>query len=299
MGVGIGAVKLYLELRERGVFKNIKSVVEMGSQELHLTEKCFKELMDSAGISDYKKEEISDLSNYPGYPRVSAKALYKILGVNNYSCIDLNGDHNAIQHDLNSPFQDKDFYNQYDLVTDHGTNEHAFNIAETYRTMHRLCKEQGYMIIMQNVCNGNGYYLFDSSFFEGIAAANNYRILFSSYVVTINDSKYMYQQLHIPLSRELLGVLDLFRTQSICICYVLQKQSSGDFKFPYQGNYLSQREGNKGYKLQFLPQPPSYSYVPAYGDWRENISTKVLARLLFQRLPGTLKNVFKKIKGKR
>ena len=36
MGLGTASIKLYLELYQRGVFKNSESVIEMGSQELHL-----------------------------------------------------------------------------------------------------------------------------------------------------------------------------------------------------------------------------------------------------------------------
>ena len=80
-----------------------------------------------------------------------------------------------------------------------------FNIAEAFRTMHRLCKPGGIIVIMQAVYGGNGYYNFDLSFFEGMAAANNYRILFSLYTVFTLASKGG-KQFHIPMSRDLINV---------------------------------------------------------------------------------------------
>ena len=144
MGLGSGAVKLYLELWQRGLFKNIHSVVEMGSQEIHLTKEHFEELIHSAGMNNYKEVDFQELVNWPGYPRVSSKPFYEMLGIEKYSCIDMNAYHEAILLDLNQPLEDKSLYGKFDLVTDHGTNEHVFNVAETYRTMHRLAKPDVY-----------------------------------------------------------------------------------------------------------------------------------------------------------
>ena len=258
MGLGPAAIKLYLELWQRGWFKGVHGVVDMGSQELCLTRFDFEEFIQAAGACNYRRENFPCLDNYPKRPLCSAKPFYEMLGAEKYSCIDLNGEHGAIQHDLNFPLTDSSLKGVFDLVTDHGCNEHAFNIAETYRTMHFLCKKDGLIVIMQSVYRGNGYYNFDVSFFEGLAAANNYSILFASYVVAPNGTN---EQYHVPCSRELLNVLDWSKS-NIYISYVFQKQTDSDFRFPYQGRYLSDIQGHDGYRLQFLPDPPSRSYVP-------------------------------------
>lgn len=289
MGLGSAAVKLYLELWQRGFFKNIKSAIDIGSQELHLTKENFEELVRLSGILGYKEEKFRDLAHWPGYPRVSAKVFYEMLGIQNYASLDLNGDYGAIKHDLNFPLDDHSLYGRYDLVTDHGANEHAFNIAEAYRTLHRLCSLEGFIVIAQSVYKGNGYYLFDSSFFQGLAAANNYRILFSSYTVAIKDNQYLSLQFHLPVSRELLETLDWSKIESIGICYVFQKQSDADFHYPYQGEYLQQINHNFGYRLQFLTDPPSYSYVPVYKEDLSNLGTKTLLNVLLRRIPQILR----------
>jgi len=293
MGLASGAIKLYLELWQQGVFKNIKSVIEMGSQEIHVSDEHFEELINAAGITDYNNGEFASLKRFnkgPAGAGLSAKAFYKLLGAQEYSSIDLNGEQGSIRHDLNLPLEDARYYNKYDLVTDLGCNEHIFNIAEAYRTMHRLCKVNGYIVIDQTVFIGNGFYRYDSSFFELLAAANNYRVLYSSYTVTLKSDKYGYQQFHIPLSRELLLTIDWAKVQTIGICYVLQKLSAADFKYPYQGVYLQESQKNAGYKLRFYPEGRGFSYVPVY---LQMVRTKELLQVIRKRLPKIFKKILK------
>lgn len=282
MGLGPCAVNLYLELWQRGIFRNIKSVIEMGSQEIHMKSARFEELLKNAGIDTYRPEKFPNLANWPGQPRTSSKPFFELLGVEKYTSLDLNGELGSVNHDLNFPFENKKQWGIYDLVTDHGTNEHAFNVAESYRTMHNLCKQNGYIIISQAVFGGNGYFHFDLAFFEGLAAANKYKILFSSFEVTDPSGE---NQHHIPLSRELLKMMDFSKVGMVGITYVFQKLTNEDFKVPYQGNFLSQMQKNSGYQLQFLPHPPSRTYVPNYTATDLNsYSAKTLVKALAKKV---------------
>ena len=76
--------------------------------------------------------------NWPSHPRESTKSFWKMLGFSKTDCCDVNNMHELIYIDLNNPLNDQNLKNQYDLVTDFGNNEHPFNTAEAYRTMHRL-----------------------------------------------------------------------------------------------------------------------------------------------------------------
>jgi hypothetical protein len=180
--------------------------------------------------------------------------------------MDINADYGAIVHDLNKPFEDKSKFNKFDIVTDHGSCEHVFNIAECYRTMHNLAKPGSYIIIAQAVWKGNGYFKFDESFFEGIAAANNYKIIFNSYVLsskdkTINGSDH---QFHIPRNRELFNVLDFSKLDDLNIYGVLQKTKEDKFKIPYQ-NKLMREVYNipGGFNRAYLKESMGYTYIPA------------------------------------
>ena len=263
MGLGIAAVQNTLELSKLGLLEGINKIVEMGSQELHLTALDLEEMIKMAGLNNFQKNKFPDIDNWPNSPRCSAKSFYQFLGIKEYVSIDMNKEHGSISLDFNLPLEDTSLYSQFDLVTDHGACEHAFNIAETYRTMHRLCKPKGLIVIAQELWGGNGYFLYDESFFDGIAAANNYKIIFNSYVITTksktpNGSD---NQFHIPLNRDLLKTIDLSKT-SIGVYVVLQKQDKSDFKFPYQGQYLAKKQGHFGFNRIYHQNPLSSSFLP-------------------------------------
>ena len=285
MGLGIAAIKLNLELWQRGYLENLNSVIEMGSQELHIQLDALEKLVQVANVPDYRSEVFKNLADYPRGGRCPAKPFYKMLGIEHYSSIDIGGEFEAMPHDLNFPLEDSRLYDSFDLVTDYGTCEHVFNTAEAYRTMHRLLKKQGLMVVMQGVYRGNGYHYYDLSFFEGIAAANDYKVLFSSYVVFPKTHQ---DQYHVPLSLELLDVLDWAKVQRIGICYVMQKQQdSSEFHYPNQ--FLPHGEGIQGYSLQFLPVPPARVYLPL-SRTLETTSAKAVLRHLAGRVP-LLKNI--------
>ena len=263
MGLGIAAVQNTLELSKLGLLEGTNKIVEMGSQELHLTALDLEEMIKMAGLNNFQKNKFPDIDNWPNSPRCSAKSFYQFLGIKEYVSIDMNKEHGSISLDFNLPLEDTSLYSQFDLVTDHGACEHAFNIAETYRTMHRLCKPNGLIVIAQSLWGGNGYFLYDESFFDGIAAANNYKIIFNSYVIatgskTPNGSD---NQFHIPLNRDLLKTIDLSKT-SIGVYVVLQKQDKSDFKFPYQGQYLAKKQGHFGFNRIYHQNPLSSSFLP-------------------------------------
>src|SRR3989338_675729 len=294
MGLGIAAVQLNLELWQRGLFKDIQSVMDIGAQELHLKRQDFEDLLHCAKVTDEERNLFAGTRAWPA----SAEAFYKILGARDYSCIDLNGRYGAVVLDLNYPLKDKALYHKYDLVADHGSCEHAFNVAEAYRSMHWMCKPQGVITIVQALWRGNGYYLFDRPFFEGIAAANNYKTIFSSYIVTLAalTPAGRITQFHIPLSQNILDCIDLSKVNSIEICYVFQKHSDADFRFPYQPDYLSllkQTNGNFGMQHSFGHPSSSRAGTPVYEPVLECIKTKVLLRHISQRLFGRAKRMLR------
>ena len=286
MGLGTAAVQNTLELWQQGLLKNANKVAEMGSQELHLKTADFEDMVKMAGLNNYEKKNFPNLDNWPKLPRCSSRSLYKMLGISEYYSFDINEELGAISHDYNLPFEDTTFYSQFDIVTDHGSCEHAFNIAESYRTMHRLCKPGGLIVIAQALWGGNGYFQYDKYFFEGIAAANNYKILFNSYTIstgtkTSNGSDH---EFHIPMNKDLLTAIDLNRVSMIGVYAVLQKQTDADFQLPYQGQYLSDQQGHSGFNRLFHQDPPGYSYIPVFDSDGKNLSGRMLLKTLVKKI---------------
>ena len=265
MGLGIANIQNIIEMYSSGYFKNSKSILEIGSQELHCSKGDIKELFKQANLDSEQVDNFKDIDNLPNRrPAASAKPFYDALGLTEYSCIDLNEDHGAIGHDLNKPFLDKSKFNKFDVVTDFGSCEHVFNIAEAYKTMHKLLKPEGYFIVTQAVLKGNGYFLFDNSFFAGFAAANNYKIISSSYIVStkVRTENQSYLDFLIPLSRDLFDVLDYSKLTNVSIYVVLQKQEDKEFKMPYQHSLMTLNYNFAGYNRMYHQDPIGYSFLP-------------------------------------
>ena len=268
MALGIAAAQNTLELYDLGYLKNSKSIIEIGSQEIQMHKEDLKQLFDNAGLKSDLIDKYPNMNNWPIRPFCPSKYFYESLGIKEYQSIDINGDHGAIVHDLNKPFEDKSKFNKFDIVTDQGSCEHVFDIAECYRTMHNLAKPGGYIIIAQAVWKGNGYFKFDDSFFEGIAAANSYKVIYNSYILTsknktksINGSDY---EFHIPRHRELFNILDFSKLDQLNIYGVLQKTKEDEFKFPYQGKFMKQKYSiPKGFNRLYFKEPMGYTYIPS------------------------------------
>tara|TARA_B100000700_G_C14872554_1_gene774106 strand:+ start:87 stop:1028 length:942 start_codon:yes stop_codon:yes gene_type:complete len=308
MGLSLANIQNILELKNLGYFKNSNSVIEIGSQELHINMLDLKELFEIAGLDKNLIDTFPNVKNWPFSPRCSSKHLYKALGINNYESIDINGEHEALVHDLNKPFEDKSKFNKFDIVTDFGSCEHVFNIAECYKTMHKLTKPGGYLIIAQATIKGNGFFTFDESFYEGIAAANGYKIIYSSYYIktgnkTKNGSWY---EFHIPRNEELLNVLDYGKLRpkdsrstydsGISIYGVFQKINDDEFKMPYQGGIHNKDVYSMaGFNRGYLKQTMDYLYIPSAKMTVEDASLVVILKSLLKWFKKKTRTIIRKL----
>jgi len=291
MALGPAAVQVTLELHNLGYFKKSSSVIEIGSQELHLKNNDLKEFFDYAGLQSNLVDVYPNIDNYPNQPRCTSKYFYQSLGFKEYECIDINTKHNAIKHDLNKPFKDESKFNKFDLVTDFGACEHVFNIAECYTTMHNLTKPGGYIFIAQGVLNSNGYFLFDSPFIEGMAMANNYKIIYNCYCISTRTENGTSRQFNIPMSKTLFNVINFGKVKSVSVYAVLQKQNEDKFIMPslenqFQPNMGRMKEGhyNFGFNRMYFKDPLGYSIIPSPKLTIEETPFKLLVKEFFRRL---------------
>ncbi len=287
MGISSAEIQLLLELRHLGMFKNYSSVLEIGSQELHITKNNLSEMFLQAGLDIDLVDKIQDLENWPNHPRASSKSLYSFLGINNYKSVDLNEELGSIPIDLNIEFNDESLFGKFDLITDFGSCEHVFNVAEAYKTIHKLLKKNGLLIITQAVFKGNGYFHFDRSFLEGISAANNYKVIYSSYVTGVpsRQNSKDYQQFRIPLNDDLVSSLK--NIQNLSIMMVMQKTSNEEFKIPYQGTLYNERYNTFGFNKIYHKNDFSESYIPKYSI--DNIPFRKLVKEIFKRIKTRLR----------
>jgi SAM-dependent methyltransferase len=162
-----------------------------------------------------------------------AKLIYKaIFEPQQIISIDMHGE-NALKHDLNQPIS---FTNDpVDVVYNHGTAEHVFNIAQVFATMHDACAVGG-LLIHESPFTGwvdHGFYCLQPTLFWDLAVANHYKIEF---IATEHLSSRTWHQLK---SREELLLLK-HRDQladNLMLFVVMRKTVDAPFVVPMQGIY--------------------------------------------------------------
>tara|TARA_A100001388_G_scaffold194862_1_gene146950 strand:+ start:77 stop:949 length:873 start_codon:yes stop_codon:yes gene_type:complete len=289
MGLGISALRSALEFSEKGFFDDKESVIDMGSQEIHIKKEDFIEITNSFNYApNWDNFPCTYKDIWPGFPRDSSSNFWKMLKFKKVDCCDINNEHDSIYIDLNKPLEDKNLFMKYDLVTDFGNNEHPFNTAEAYRTMHRLCKEKGLIWINQALFGGNGFYNFDISFFESIAAVNKYDILSSYFTLDTKDG----DQPRLPLSMGLLELLDRNKIQCLGVSYLFKKNFEKDFIMPVQN--LGDLKSQCLYKASLIPETThlGINQTRAYIPSKAEVGAKQAFSIILNKIK---QKIFKKI----
>ena len=285
MAYNLLITKKIIEYWKNNKFSNINSSIDLGDQDLNLNFNEIKELFDENGIK-FDNEKFQRLTKFPSRPRVPSSTLWLTLGLKNSDRIDLHklhrdpsntSDGKVFEIDLNNSLALKELKNNYDLVTDFGNNEHVFNIAEAFTTTHDLCKQNGLIWIVQNLHGGNGLYNFDLSYFELVAAANEYVIEDSFMIV-----KSLETQDIIPIDANVFKKYDLNSVLEIRVSYLFRKNNSNKFKFPYQGigdsvshdKFYELNDNSKNYDLKRF-------YIPRRIG---QIRTKILIKEIINRI---------------
>lgn len=283
MAISKQLIEYFCNLKFKGKINELKTVIDMGDQDISGDVNYFKEVFKKYNIK-FNPEEYEAAKKYPQRPRVSSSTFWKTLNFNVTHRLDIaalprdnkNEDLNFLKVDLNFPIEQQIKLNKYDLVTDFGNNEHPFNVIEAYKSMHKLTKKNGYIFISQNYFKGNGYFNFEPSFFESMAAVNKYKIL-NNFFILYNDRK----DLFIPLDIKILDIINTSKVESITINYLFQKTNDEEFKFPYQ-DFGSEFEIKEYYDqiYDYNEYPISRSYLPTKVD---NIGGTVLIKELLKR----------------
>jgi CBS domain-containing protein len=166
LGYTISILNILGELKMHGEMSDVSSVVDLGSQEL----------LGQDIVSEY----IEKITGQSHLTLNTPRKMYSALGINEYDCIDANGEHDSYVFDLNKNLRTEyDFLKKYSLVTNLGVAEHCFNQYEFFKNVHELCLPGG---IMFHIYPAKGYinqcmFLCDPRLFIDLAIANNYDIL--------------------------------------------------------------------------------------------------------------------------
>jgi hypothetical protein len=105
--------------------------------------------------------------------------LYKMAGFE-YVSFDVAEAPFVHKFDLNTDAVPEAFRSRFDLVLNFGTSEHVINQYNVLQTIHDLMKVNGlmYSMFLINGFGDHGLIRYSTKFVSGLAAANNYEILF-------------------------------------------------------------------------------------------------------------------------
>lgn len=154
--------------------------------------------------------------------------------------VDGHGTATALRYNLNQPF---DLGERFDVVINHGTAEHVFNIAQVFATMHQHCELGGWMIHDAPFMGwvDHGFYCLQPTLFFDVALTNCYEI----HTVAVHECKS--ETVHYVESRE--HIAKLVNAGKIpnnsMLFVVLRKRVDLLFQFPMQG-YYAQRLSEAG-----------------------------------------------------
>ena len=158
-----------------------------------------------------------------------AKAAYaSIFAPSRIVSIDYNGSPNALRHDLNQPLPD---LGEFDVVINHGTAEHVFNIAQVFASMHAACAVDGWLI-HESPFTGwidHGFYCLQPTLFYDLARANCYEIA-GVWIEEIRSQTII--DVH---GRDHIAALNIPNNAMLFVA--LRKRIADPFRLPHQGYY--------------------------------------------------------------
>lgn len=148
--------------------------------------------------------------------------------------IDPSGDEEAINHDLNLPL---DLGSKFDLIINHGTAEHIFNISNVFRVMHDHAAV-GAVMIHESPFTGwidHGFYSLQPTLFYDVASANNYQIdlLAAEDLKTFESFRIESREHACRLNRQ--GAFN----RSLTLFCAYKKLFDNPFRIPMQGVYTN------------------------------------------------------------
>ncbi len=241
MGIGRPTLEIFSSLYKKGFFDRINSVIELGSEELHINaKKDIEVFLRSIGIKNID-EEIKRAYAFKRtirhrilFPcRFPAKILYEWLGIKEYESIDANGEFGAHAFDLNKDLRKEyNYRKKFDLVTNHGTTEHVFDQHMCFKNVHELTKKGGFMLHAAPLIYLSGinhaFYYVGPAFYKDLSAANDYTVK-GIWVVINNRIIKPYSDMFFKKKIKDLDFVNMF--------YLLRKNSDKPFNIPQQGSY--------------------------------------------------------------
>lgn len=243
MGIGSRTLQQFIEFKKEGFFDNIKSVMDMGSQEIFCEgeEKAVKNFFEAFGVQHVSREDIAEIAG-----RGSAKGVYEQLGFS-YNCIDVDGQFGALALDLNYEDVPESHKGVYDFVTNFGTTEHVANQLNCFKVMHDLTKPGGYMY-HELICTGwlnHGLVNYNPKMFWMLCKSNFYDYEGMWFWANTEQPEKLPENI-VQMSRKIEPkTLNEFSTQTAMIGVLMRKVFDVPFVPPLDGDLAGTTEDQR------------------------------------------------------
>jgi hypothetical protein len=160
-------------LHAGGAFVGLRSVLELGPQDLVLNRKILADCLSHIAGPSVSLEAYYN-GDRPNH--VAARALYREFGLSEYFSLDLDDERADFRCNLNEVTT---LPRRFDLITNFGTAEHIFNVANVIALIHDHLQVGGLAlhVLPTRGDYNHGFYNFHSTWFRDLAGANGYDIV--------------------------------------------------------------------------------------------------------------------------
>jgi len=186
VAIGSMHVEWLSALARRSAIPPAAAVFELGPQDLWV-DRATLQLVARRHLSAAECERaLSDIYDGETAKRDAQLPFYRIFGASRYQALDLEDSRAQIRADLNRPLPKS--VGTFDVVTNFGTTEHVFDIAQTFRSIHQLLSVGGVQLhtIAAYACIDHGFYNVHPTAYLDMAEANHYELVDVSYIDNIN-----------------------------------------------------------------------------------------------------------------
>ncbi|AXK79076.1 class I SAM-dependent methyltransferase [Pseudolabrys taiwanensis] len=180
MAIGCVHTEWLFRVLRKGAFDGRTSILDLGPQDIQ-TGRKFLENSIRRNLAIDPTSDIAAICDEQNPRKDCQPEYYRLFGPKEYKSADLTDDRADYRFDLNSPIEELP---RFDVVTDFGTAEHVYNIAQVFDTMHKLLVPGGLALhcVPAFAFPNHGFYTPNPNLFIEFARANNYELVDFSYV---------------------------------------------------------------------------------------------------------------------
>jgi SAM-dependent methyltransferase len=182
MAIGSLTIDWLTLLRQRGILPEKAAVLDLGPQDVttkrSVVDRAARQLFGSPETATEMVEAVFDGETFR---RDGQLPFYRLFGAESYASLDLSDPRATFACDLNLPLPE---IGRFDVVTDFGTSEHVFNIAQSYANIHRILSANGVALFTPPTFAfiNHGFFNIHPMVFAELAAANGYELADFRYI---------------------------------------------------------------------------------------------------------------------